>query len=517
MGKIKRMDQVKLILKLFLRTGSFKATARKLKISKNTVKHYVKQAQDFDHDLGKVLSLEPDSFFAVFNQKVDDVELEKDRVFVEKISYWLVELRKPGVTRQLIWEEYKRTNDQCYSYSRFCGKLKRHIGSKDLTIALNHKPGDVLQIDFAGKKLAWVDINTGEEHRCEILVTVCPFSHYCYVIALPSQKVPDFIHGINQALLFLGKLPKKLLSDNLKSYVTTSDRYEPKFNDLCVQLAAHYGVELQATRPRRPKDKASVENAVRIAYQRIYAPLRNEIFHSLDELNKAITDQLEIHNQLPFQKKAGSRKELFEDYEKPLMDNLPNELFEIKKSTKAKVQRNYHVFLGEEKNYYSVPHQFVGKQAIVLYNRTVVEIYVDRKRVALHQRLNHRNSHAYQTSDKHLPRNHEQWKASQGYDGAYFIAQAAQIGKATTWLIKQILIGKIYEAQTYKSCAGVIHLCKQYSSVRVENAAKKCQQVGKGNYPMMKNILKKNLDQDHETLILKIPSHKNIRGPEAYQ
>ncbi|WP_235299787.1 IS21 family transposase [Portibacter marinus] len=517
MGKIKRMDQVKLILKVFLKNGSFKATARKLKISKNTVKHYVRQAQKFDHDLKKIISLEQESFFVIFNKEASDLELEKDRIFLEKISFWLEELCKPGVTRQLIWEEYKSTNDQFYSYSRFCGKLKRYIASKDLTIALNHKPGDVLQIDFAGKKLCWVDINTGEEHNCEVLVTVCPFSHYCFVIALPSQKVQDFIHGINQALLFLGKLPKKLLSDNLKSYVTRSDKYEPKFNDLCVQLGAHYGIELQATRPRKPKDKASVENAVRIAYQRIYAPLRNEIFHSIEELNRGIKDQLEIHNQLPFQKKEGSRKERFEQYEKPLMDNLPNELFEIKKSTKAKVQRNYHVFLGEEKNYYSVPHQFVGKQAIVLYNRTMVEVYIDRKRVALHNRLDHRNSHAYQTSDKHLPRNHEQWKASQGYDGAYFIAQAAQIGEATQWLIQQILIGKIYEAQAYKSCAGIIHLSKRYSSLRVENAAKRCQKAGKGNYPMMKNILEKNLDQEHEALILKIPDHTNIRGPEAYQ
>ncbi|GLR20215.1 IS21 family transposase [Portibacter lacus] len=517
MGKIKRMDQVRLILRTYQRCGSFKETARRLKMSKNTIKHYVKIAHRSSTDLDKILALEYKDFDVLFNHSSGSEEVFLEQEFFSKVPYWLKELRSPGVSRQLIWEEYRKGNAKGYSYSRFCAKLKRYLRSKDLTLALKHEPGDTLQIDFAGKKLSWVDPKTGEVTLCEVLVTVCPFSHYCFAIALPSQKVTDFIYGINQAFLFLGKLPKKILSDNLKSYVTTSDRYEPKFNELCVQLADHYNLELQATRPRKPKDKASVENAVRIVYQRIYAPLRNEVFHSIEEINRAIVDQLSIHNQIPFQKKEGCRKELFEQYEKPLMADLPNELFELKKSTKAKVQRNYHVFLGEEKNYYSVPHQYVGKQAIVFYNRTLVEIYIDRTRVAVHKRLAHRNSNVYQTHDKHLPKNHEQWKASQGYDGAYFIDQAAKVGEATKWLIQQVLIAKIYEAQTYNSCSGILHLAKRYSPQRVEKAALRCKKVGKGNYPMMKKILEKNLDQVEEALILKIPTHDNIRGPQAYQ
>jgi hypothetical protein len=163
------------------------------------------------------------------------------------------------------------------------------------------------------------------------------------------------------------------------------------------------------------------------------------------------------------------------------MADLPNEMFEIKKSTKAKVQRNYHVFLGEEKNYYSVPYQYVGKKAIVLYTRTLVEIYVDRVRVAVHKRLSYRNRHSYQTHNKHLPKNHQEWKASQGHDAAYFIEQASKIGESTKWLIGQMLISKIYESQTYKSCSGVLHLTKRYTPQRVENAALRCMNMGKGN------------------------------------
>ncbi len=117
------------------------------------------------------------------------------------------------------------------------------------------------QEDFAGKKLSWIEASTGEIHSCEVLVAVCPFSHYTFVIALPSQKVVDFIHGLNQTLLYLGKVPKILLSDNLKSYVTKSDRYEPTFNELSIQLPSHYNIDLQAARSGKPKDKASVGNA----------------------------------------------------------------------------------------------------------------------------------------------------------------------------------------------------------------------------------------------------------------
>jgi len=147
-----------------------------------------------------------------------------------------------------------------------------------------------------------------------------------------------------------------------------------------------------------------------------------------------------MHNLKPYQKKQGCRKDIFYQYEYPVMANLPNELFEIKKITKAKVQRNYHVFLGQEKNYYSVPYHYVGKQALIYYNRTLVEIYIDRTRVAVHTRLEYHNCNAYQTQQAHLPQKHKQWAIAQGYDGAYFLHQASCIGQATHWVIQQVLL-----------------------------------------------------------------------------
>lgn len=219
--------------------------------------------------------------------------------------------------------------------------------------------------------------------------------------------------------MFFGALPKVILSDNLKSYVSRADRYDPKFTQLCEQLGAHYQIDLQATRVGKPKDKASVENAVTQTYRRIYAPLRNEVFHSLEDLNKVVRMKTEEHNRQSFQKKVGSRQSVFEEFEFPVMRPLPSDLFEIKKITKATVQRNYHVFLGEEKNSYSVPYRYVGKRVEIIYTRTRVEVYLNHERVASHQRLFlGGRAYRHQTLEEHMPKNHREWKKAQGYNAA---------------------------------------------------------------------------------------------------
>jgi len=517
MGKLKRMDQVKTIISTYLSTQSIKATARRLQISKNTIRTYLKRIKSSGYKVDAVLDLSEEELKEVFYKQQEDIT-DREAYFESKAGEWISELRKVGVTRHLLWEEYRQSVPDGYGYSQFCDRLKRAIGRRDLTLSMDHPPGQVMQIDFAGKKMHWVDAYTGEVHACEILICTLPHSQFTFAIALTSQKVGDFIHGLNQALLYIGKLPKVLLCDNLKSYVTRSDRYEPKFNVLCEQLAAHYQVDLTATRPGKPKDKASVENLVKTVYQKIYAPLRNEVFHSEQELNEAIQGQLTIINHKPYQKREGSRMEVFEKMEKPHMQDLPSTLFEIKRITKAKVQRNYHVFLGEEKNYYSVPYRYANRDSLVLYTSQVVEIYINHQRVAMHQRLPSFNTYRHQTKDSHMPQNHQEWKKAQGYDAAYFLKEAEKIGKGTRWVISQVLISRIQHVQSFNSFKGILHLGRKYTPDRLEAAALRCQKAGKGTYSMLKRILSHQLDQQDEPEDqLSIPLHENIRGPEAYQ
>ena len=272
------MDQIRTIILCYQKSGSIKEVCPILNISKNTVSKYLRALTQRNISLSEALLLSDEILGKLIYETASSEEEKRLMHFEGQTDYFISELRRVAVTRQLLSEEYLVQSPDGYRYSQFCEHLKKVLVRKDLTIAMEHVPGEVMQLDFAGKHLHWVDINTGEHIACEVLIAVFPHSQYTYAIALPSQQIPDFIHGINQAFLYFGGLPKAILSDNLKSYVTKSDNYEPKFTQLCEQLGAHYQIDLQATRPRKPQDKASVENAVQIAYNRIYGPLRNEIF-----------------------------------------------------------------------------------------------------------------------------------------------------------------------------------------------------------------------------------------------
>jgi len=511
------MDQIKVILSCYLECGSIKATARILSISKNTVRDYLKRARQVNENLRQVLEQDEAELAPLLLPQFSSAENEREQIFNTYESYWLKELPRVGVTRHLLWREYKEKHADGYGYSQFCSRLKRVIKRKDLSIALTHEPGETMMVDFAGKKLRYVHPATGEVFSAEVLVVCMPHSQYTFVIALASQKIQDFVYGLQQAFLFYGKIPKIILSDNLKSYVTKPDRYSPKFTELCEQLAAHYGVELRATRVAKPKDKASVENSVRIIYQRVYAAIRNEVYYSLDDLNLAIQQHLTAHNAQSFQKRPGSRKAIFDEYEQPCMRSLPSELFEVYKTTTAKVQANYHIFLGEQKNYYSVPFRYVGKQATVRYTRKNVEIFIDNQRIAFHTRLPEGRGYRYQTTITHCPKNHREWKASQGYNTAHFIERAKKVGPHTSWAIQHIIQYRPVAVQAYQSCNGVLALAGQYGSERLENAASRCYPHQKTNLHMLKNILAKGLDKAEPEATNEIPDHQNIRGKDYYQ
>ena len=517
MSKPKRMDQIKAIIETYLSTKSIKSTARRLQVSKNTVKTYVNRGSVKYPNLADTLSLSDSDFIQLFQPSQPKALSEREQYFEGQLDYWIKELKRVGVTRYLLWEEYRLEHLDGYGYSQFCERFSKAIGRRNLTMVLEHVPGECLQIDFAGSKMEWVDVNTGEVHYCEVLLAVMPYSQYTFAIALDSQKVADFVDGLNAALLFLGLLPKRLLSDNLKSYVIKADRYDPTFNDLCKQLAAHYQIDLSATRVAKPKDKASVENVVKTAYTRLYAPLRNEVFHSLEEVNMAIQKQLKLHNTKPYQKRTGCRKDIFDKEEVPQMDRLPTEVFEVKRMTQSKAGKNYHVFIYEDKTYYSIPYQYAGQKTQIIYTNKTVEIYVGAKRVSIHPRVK-TYTHAYQTKKEHMPQNHLQWQQAKGRNAAHYLGRAEQIGPATKGAIQQILLATTYEAQSYRSCEGVFRLGKDYGWDRLEKAAKRLQTVGCASYRLLKRVLENKADLFEEPPhAAKTPEHKNIRGPETYQ
>jgi transposase len=432
-----------------------------------------------------------------------------------RLDYYQTELSRLGVTRQLLWQEYRNEYPDGYSYSQFCEHLGRHLKREQAVMHFNHRPGEQLQVDFAGGKLGYVDRTTGEWIACESLVCVMRFSHFLYVEALRSQQQEELTRGLVNTFHYLGCVPESTKFDNTKTAVTRASRYEPTFTEAMEMLAAHYGTTILAARVRKPRDKPSVEKGVSVAYNQIYGPLRDRVFYSLEELNTAIRQQLDIVNSKPFRKKTGSRKELFETYEKPLMKDLPCDRYQIKHVTEGKVQRNYHVILGEDRHQYSVHYTLIGKRLKITYTTETVEIYDGLSRVAVHKRNYQKNG--YTTLSEHMPERHRHYTRQQGWNAEYFEEQASRVGKATLHVVQRILQSRNFYEQTYNSCLGILRLGNQYGHQRLESACLRVQNAPLVNYSMISNILKNHLDKSSADPELFTPLHDQIRGPESYQ
>jgi transposase len=304
----------------------------------------------------------------------------------------------------------------------------------------------------------------------------------------------------------------------MKQVVTKSCRYEPLFSEALQQWALHYNITLLATRVAKPKDKGAVENEVKIAYQRIYAPLRDEVFYSISQLNEAVHKQLVTHNEKLFQLKDYSRLQQFNLEEKSLLQPLPAEEFIIKHRVLAKVQKNYHITLGEDYHHYSVPYQFIGKQVSAVYDTDEVEVYYQHKRIALHRRSY--KKHGFTTVGEHMPQGHQHYFEQQGWTPAYFLEQAMRIGPAVHQYMDELLKSRAYTEQTYNACRGILRLLKQYGTQRLQAACSRALTGNVFNYRTVQNILTSNLDklqQGYQPELFKLPDHPNLRGPESYQ
>lgn len=507
-----RMDKRELIIEYRKCHYPIRKIARLLGISKNTVKKYLRNDIVGDDDIPIESSEE------VGESKLEEIsakDIRRDQQLQLLLPDYLQELKRVGVTRYLLWEEYKESHSEGFSYSRFCRKIKGYRKQLSVTIKLEHKAAHRLSVDYTGKKIPWVDPLTAEVLYAEVLVCTMPYSAYTFACAVHSQKQEDFIKAINSALIYMGGLPEIIQSDNLKSFVIKADRYEPTFNDLCIQMSSYYGVEIEATRVGKPKDKASVERHVSIVYNKLFGPLRNETFSSISQINQALFPLLEKMNKTPFQGKSFSREDLFLKDEKPNLKELPSSIFEIQKSTKAKVQMNYHVILGEDKHQYSVPYTKVGKQTQIVYTDSYVHIYCSSERIAVHNRDRRKNG--YTTSAAHMPEKHIRYLERRGWDASYFRKQAKGIGENTLWVMNQLLSSKSLIEQTYNACLGILSLQKTYSGERLENACKKARTTHRVNYGIIKNILKNNTDKiPAQTKMFKIPDHENVRGAKEY-
>jgi len=422
------------------------------------------------------------------------------------------ELKRTGVTLQLLWQEYRAQTECGFGYSQFCHHFRQWQKSSKVSMPISHKAGDKMYVDFTGNKVGIVDPTTGALTECEVFVAVLGASQYAYIEAVPSQKVADWIAVNENALHYFGGVPRAIVPDCLKSAVIKSDKYEPVLNDTFRDFARHYDTAIVPARALHPKDKSLAENFVKIAYQRIFAPLRNETFFSIEELNEAFWSQLDKHNNTPFQKKDHSRMGLFEELEKSELKALPVARYDLKEFCLLKVQYNHHIYLKEDQHYYSVPFQDTGKRVTVKYGSRVVEIYHNNKRIAFHHR--DRKPYGYTTKDEHRPATH-QYVA--GWNAQRFIDWGDKVAPETGKVIRSVLESKQHPEQGYKSCMGILSLAKKYDKSDFIKACNKALLVNCITYGFIDNTLKnKTYTLSNEEVLSTIPFHNNIRGKENY-
>jgi transposase len=429
-------------------------------------------------------------------------------------AYVHTELRKKGVTLQLLWLEYREDHPDGYGYSQFANRYAGWRRRTDVVMRQVHRAGEKLFVDFPGQTISIYDpLTDAVVLRAELFVAVLGASNYLYAEALRSQELLNWVTGHVHAFEFMGGVPAIVVPDNLRSAVTRAHRYEPDLNATYAEMAAHYNTAIIPARPYKPRDKAKVEAGVLLAERWIIARLRRRHFTSLAELTMAVAECVAVINDRPFKKMDGSRRSLFESLDRPALRPLPPERYQFALWRRASVNIDYHVDV--DRHYYSVPHQLVGQVLDVRLSALTVEIFASSKPVASHLRSYTRWAHT--TDPAHMPeshRRHAQWTPSR------IVAWANKTGPSTARLVEGILERRPHPEQGFRSALGIIRLADRFGAERCEAACARALHLGAFSYKSVESILAHSLDRQplpetgprppH-------PRHRNVRGANYYR
>ena len=509
------MIKIRQILRLQSQGLSKLQIAAQTGIARNTLKKYIKEFTSSGLSFEEINELSDKELEDLFVKPEDRPLNERLQILFSLFPAIEKELKRKGVTRQLLWKEYKTNHSDGVGLSQFKHYFSQWKAQVNPTMHMEHKAGDKLYVDFAGDKLEIINEQTGELKPVEVFVAILGASQLTYVEAVMTQQKEDFIFACENALHYCGGVPAAIVPDNLKSAVSKSSKYEPTLNETFADFAEHYGTTILPARAYRPRDKALVENAVRIIYTRIYVKVKRQQYLTLQDLNAAILTALEEHNNAPLRGRNYSRRQQFDEVERNVLMPLPQLRYELKKHQYATVAKNGHVGLSADKHYYSVPYRFIGKKVKLLYSRSNVEIFYNYERIALHERT--KSAYRYTTEKDHMASTHRfvsEWTPER------FTSWAAGIHEDVRLYVLKVLDRKQHPEQAYKSCMGILGFAKNVGNDRLIKACQRALGYGAYNYKTIQKILERELDlrdAPDETDQLKMPFHDNIRGENYYQ
>lgn len=376
------------------------------------------------------------------------------------------ELSKKGVTLTLLWQEYCESayanGETPYMSTQFGDKYRRWARVTKATMRVTHKPGDTMQVDWAGGTIPYYDSVTGEEYKAYLFVAALPCSSYIYVEACADMKVENWLMCHVHAYAYFGGVTRVLVPDNLKTGVTANTRYETRLNQSYQELAEYYGTAIVPACVRKPQDKGLVEKSVGFSTTWITAALRERKFFSIAEVQKAVAERLEYINTKPFQKRPGNRREAYLSEEKEFMLSLPKHSYEPSVWKQQTVGNDYLISDGVNK--YSVPFDLIGEQVQIRLTKDIVEVYFKGSRMTSHKRLEKYSVQPIVKSE-HMPSNHREYL---NYNADEFKAWAKVVGKSTEEIVKYFLTSGTAAEQGYKACVNLTKLGKRYGKKKLE-------------------------------------------------
>ena len=421
------------------------------------------------------------------------------------------ELRRPGVTLQLVWEEHRAAHPEGYGYSRFCELYRAWEGRLSPTMRQTHVAGERLFVDYAGTTLDVIDASTGEAMPAQLFVAALGASNYTYAEATWTQGLADWIGSHTRTFAFFDGVSAMVVSDNLKSGITKACFYEPAVNRTYAEMAAHYDTAVVPARPNKPRDKAKVEVAVQVATRWIIAKLRNRRFFSLGELNAAIAELVTALNNRVTRHLGASRRALFDDLERSALKKLPAEPYAYAEWKECRAGLDYHVEI--EKHYYSVPHALLRETMWARITARTIEVFHRGKRVAAHVRSSSNRQHT--TVREHMPSSHQRYA---DWTPERIQRQANEIGPKTSALVGIILRERTHPEQGFRACIGILRHAKSFGRERLEAACDRALEIGARSYTSVTSILKTNLDRKRPAPATDGPAiaHTNIRGSRYF-
>ncbi len=512
------MSKVRNIISLYTTGVSKQSIGERIGLPRNSVKKYIRLFLASDKSLEELEQMSDTELEQLFLDMVPRHHIEDDpkhKSVVEFFPGMEKALKSRENTKEKQWQQYIALHPNGYRLSQFKGYYLKWLKMRNPVMHMEHKAGEKMYVDYAGQKLQLLDPESGEVIPVEVFVAILGASQLTYVEASYSQQKEDFIGSCENALHYFGGVPNAIVTDNLKSAVTKGNRYEPTLNEAFRDFVSHYLMAALPAAPYKPKYKALVEGAVKIIYRTIYGTVKERVYSSLELLNQAIRIALEEHNSRLLKNRPFSRRQLFEETERHTLNPLADHKYELKHRVIVTVMKNNYVNLAEDKHYYSVPYQYIGKKVTLLYSQSAVEIYHRYERITIHNR--NRQPYGYTTIIEHLASKH---RFMSDWNPDKFIERGEEIGPETKEYIIQLLNTRQHPEQTYRSCQGVLSFAARSGKERLNNACKRALQYEDYGYQTIRVILQRGLDHNPNEELnndQKLPPHDNIRGKNYYK